>query len=473
MNSNALGLAWTYAHDFVRKTLSGKSVKYVPLQSSSLHVPRDYSLRPKNQTDQEVNRSLQAWFEFSRFVDLSPNSLDGDLTNADRISNVLSIILSTSIVADSDTLSDADKKRIKQAEGTLEKYSDVYYQYRDAYFLAEQALLAARLLTATELSAVELAAWKAGEGVKLRTAFTAATAAWIGLGKRLEWETAQQVLTSMFAASPRGAWASWSASLELAKKTDLDGAAFYPSFMNVDNIGSAGWSHVSVDSPSIPPAYGKVFGSNLRKVSFSYTIVGIRRSWLDAKFSPFSTRFWRSLQYPNVGEISSGVDDLLGRCPLISTAIVAFRDLKYSVISEPLTLDELASPFLKHLAVATNSPAVGTATTIPQFEAIELLNVHQLSPPALIAKQSHESAGNFNLQSMHASDLLKSLQKKEWKYRIADFFASSTPGATKKPMHTEALTSVDALPSGTAILAALICERVPICPNPDSSLAGL
>jgi hypothetical protein len=392
-----------------------------------------------------------------------------------------------------------------------------YNQYRDAYLNAKQQY-ASRTIAANASTDPAVKAQYATDQPGLQAAEDAALSAWQTQGFKGQVDDARRTQLSLGAKSPAITWSQWAASCDpdVVAETDLENQHFMPTaFAPSSAIDSPVWQQFSLGSAEVaqlmktaPGELAARLGSDqqqidVESVDFECTSVSLVRPWFSSDL--FAARFWKLNSAPNV--ISDGGTPPHGTIPGYTVAIVFARNLQVKLSGsssapaasgEPVTIGPL------HAVTVIDGtgnrifmrPAV--ASVVPRFTAERIMPAAQPAaqpamsaaaarpmmfrpafamrepiarpfvaeavaapPPAAAAAPPARAQGLMMLRSMNFARLEPPPEQPPPQTGTPPPQGGTAPPPPPAPDQT----------SDVIFVLGFICKAVPLCPNPDPSLA--
>lgn len=370
-----------------------------------------------------------------------------------------------------------------------------YKQHRDAWIAALEAYRVGQASAENSEDPQVAARWESSEQARLRDRVRDVEASWIREGQRVEVEEAEQAIRRF---AERGSssrlWREWRDAFnpDIDMLTDTGNQSFAPTaFMPADACGSE-WPEFTLDSAEIARLVAEapselmdaldqgVGDPTLERVSFQYRSVGLTRPWLRPEV--FRSRFWRLPR--SRPELSDGGAPSSGACPAYVTGVVFAREiversrpaggtatllqlrslpafsirpeLRLRVAAEAASAAALSSTASTPRTFAT-APAVRTRA-LPALGRLGLRRVVQPEPTPAQPHPEPVAVRRAALTRMRSSAFLAH----------AAFAIPAVPATP--PLAPAAPVTLDA-PSKQVSILALICKRLPKCPDPDPTLS--
>lgn len=227
--------------------------------------------------------------------------------------------------------------------GGVKEPSVALRAYRDARQLWLQASIdyrQAELASASADDPTVRAQWKDVDEPKLRQARDDAATAWNVNGHKDQVDEALRKLDELGARSPSAVWRrhrdTFNPTLPDQFNTSPNGIRFAPTFFAPGNVLDAPWPRIQLNRealvsqnaaapPELTALFGTDTGKSLQAVEFDYSVVSINRPWLDPVMELFSSRSWQF--DPNTPILSDGGNQPAGRCPYFVDSAILVRNI--------------------------------------------------------------------------------------------------------------------------------------------------
>lgn len=211
-----------------------------------------------------------------------------------------------------------------------------YKQYKDAYLVAQQAYLAAKMTAECLTNPDEQKKWRDVDEIHHRENLDTLQAQWVIAGYKNEVENAQNTVMNLGARSPIQTWNNWQNHFN----TDIDSQTaatnnftYFPSFFAPSNALQEGaWKPFKLSEEEITSIINEVpleqrsqFSSDgktkIKSISFEFSSATIIRPWFTSDI--FRARFWR---FPDTNKfVSDGCNPPTGSCPAYVAAVIFAR----------------------------------------------------------------------------------------------------------------------------------------------------
>lgn len=422
--------------------------------------------------------------EFSRLVGLIPSGRIWPPDEQNYLWNVYDDILDKAVLANAD-LSDADKaiqaQAIKQlydidADGRRQDSAAhiSYKQYRDAWFVAQEASKKAEIEAHLSDDPELLMNWQRISEPKLRREIEALESEWSLKGHRQQIDQAKARLSSLNASSPNTAWAEWNTRFnpDLDGVTDIHGNhAMRASFTPVNAMDDASWQVFNLDAKEIKALRQQApeelksrleddqAGAKFQRLSFEHCSVGITRSWFDEQV--LKSRFWHLADTTRV--ISDGHPEPSGECPYYVAGLVFVRNLEVTMTRSSSAASPRnggARPLKIGFVDLTVKPAAaahGKVTLRATRPSERPASRRGIAGAIKLKARSHRQR-----PKVRDNRRPRPIPPQRSKPRRA------LPKKLKKAIKTHHSTTKSN--PNDVYMMALICKRVERCPNPDITL---
>jgi len=372
-----------------------------------------------------------------------------------------------------------------------------YYQYRKNYNEAHEAYLNEKLSVefASGLGSEDLIdAWNAGREAELKAEAERAEQDWITLGHRFEVEDKLHTISTL---SPRKYLESYRqdymSDIDVCELADLngEGVGFYSTFFSpLDAFKkSLPWPEISLTREELknlvaeaPPDLKTLMGGDkindkIESISLEYNNVVIMRPWFHPEF--FSARHWK-LSTDNL--VSNGGIPRSGRIPAYVTSMLAVRNItvlkqqsagmktnKLAIFAHvPVHKLKVAKPTirmgtrLRVMPATLPKPVRMSATLRPRINPALHRKLTSASPTARLTPTA---ASAVRLKPKFVTARFKGTTVTSLKPMRSHLAMNALFWKKDKPTLVTETYNLE----GISILA-LVCKRVPKCPDPDPNL---
>jgi hypothetical protein len=430
------------------------------------------------------NADILTLSEFSRVVNFVPDGTLFQPTEEVYLWELYEKLFQSGEIAEG-TASPAETAEYEKAKALLSVTNDgfttdspallAYKQYRDAWFQATQEYNNGQTTAAASTDPSVKTRWQTVDEPFFRQKVQQAAADWLTSGFRAEVEEAQRVELAYAEKSPSALWTAWGNSFnpDTDTLTDANQHVFAPTgFSPSDIVDHDDWPTFRLASSEIgqlvamaPKELKNILaptgsGSGVDSISFQYRSVILSRPWL--RPAVFNARFWRLP--PSEPPLNDGGSPPRGRCPAYITGVVFAQNIVVGmrqtsgVVNRAqvaiLTMNNIRPELLRP---ASSSPLIHPTTHVVAAP----LPAPRPMPMASMAHASLAPAGAAHLQLQPAIARLNASTFKTMPYLMPH--PQPPPGPTIPP------TPPPAIHRDISILA-LICKRLPKCPDPDPAL---
>jgi len=371
-----------------------------------------------------------------------------------------------------------------------------YRQHKDAYLLAQQKYVAAKITAECATDSTEKEQWRNVDEPNQRAELDDLQTKWIVAGHKNEVEAAQSKVVSLGARSPIQTWAEWKGRFnrDIDSETGArDASTVYPSFFNPSNAVEEGaWQPFKLSEEEViallneaPAEVRARLGiesteSKVKSLSFEFSSATISRSWFVA--DALRARFWRFKEPAPV--ISDGGTPPSGECPAYVTAIVFARKVameqKQAVPTQPgihsFTGFRFPSAVIDQTRLTRTQPE-RVAPTLPQHidrpvpMMSRIVRDHRavIAPTPAANVQIRNAAMRAAVVSPAAARpvTLSASASSLPNLRATSFYR--LPQVSAQPARTPA-PPTPILQDESIYILAFICKVVPKCPDPDLNL---
>jgi hypothetical protein len=324
---------------------------------------------------------------------------------------------------------------------------------------------------------------------------------WNTQGYRTQIENALSTVTALGAKAPGAMWAKWGSLYndELDTKTDTNQCHFAAcSFSPSNVVKSGGWNQFLLSGPeadaliaaSPPELRARLVPDavdlEIESLSVELTSVAITRPW----FVPdvFAARFWRFLGSPRM--LSDGGELPKGDLPAFVAALVLARNLQIKPRPDSTRNEAVINRIKAGAAVDLGFVKINRVATTPGVDGsrgllvapLAVLPPRDVSSPRVAATVKASVATAVPLRATLATPAgplggpamrapASALMAR--RIQLNDFTRTALPAASATdapPTRQPPPAPVPEVDLDTIYVMAFICKRVPLCPNPDSSL---
>lgn len=456
--------------------------------------------------------------EFSRIMDCIPNGITLDLTRPGTLSSTYLGLLCGS--ESGVKLAVTTRTRTLDEEAAYQKafqflyvvtpdgsWSDslstmVYKQYRDAWFAAQETYKNKEIEATYTTDAAMKERWKAVEEPTLRSNISEIESEWRARGHRAEYENARRTYEQFVGSSSSIIWDEWTRQClpGLDKLTDAVSAQeFFPCGFAPSNILDAPvWRALTLTANEVdglaqaaPMEIRTLLGADqmdldIESLSLEISSAVITRAWFSSEV--FKARFWKFYDAGKV--LSNGQTPASGDCPAYTVAIVFARNLAIKLRPQSPKNQQVMTMLKTSpaLSFATFKLAASSAAP-PLGDPVMLMSATTQPAPTMMVKPITAPKAGGTVRIAHAtkpanfamavmdnepaqlppgSAERRSIALQRMQGKI--FTTLPKPPVVLPPPPTPPPQTQTPFGKDEVWILGVVCKRLPLCPNPDSTL---
>lgn len=459
--------------------------------------------------------------EFSRLVNRIPGNSVWEDTEERYLWKVYDDVMKTAKLAASNRTpaEEADYQKALQflyipKEGGLREDSPAvvaYSQFKDAWYIAQQNYNNKKIDAELSTDIAVKRRWQEVEEPALRSQIQSIEQRWIAEGYKVQVEEARRIQTVLGSKSPSQTWAEWQGLFnpQIDIKTDTNQMPFVITGFAPANALDSSWQRFTLSESEANALINQApreikqrlqpnsVDLDIESLSFEFSSVAITRSWFTSEV--FKARFWQF--YDSSKQISNGNIPTSGLCPSYVAALVFARNpvitLKpnspknkqaldriknldaisvgaFRLRVKDLQLNDQTPPILQPAPDAIKPKVPIDVVVKPRVPIDAVVQprvpIDKIKTPPIISKRIDvvsrmNSAIQFDPIVARRIDpvVLKTANLEQFQRTFKRIPIESPPIVIPPPQ-------VPPTNPDEVYIMGFICKRLPLCPNPDSSL---